>query len=393
MAGEEGLGRVDLALDDADGAVGGGDDVADAGTGVVGDLGAEPAGGDGLLPGDDPHGMAEQAPPGGQDVAGGAPLGVDMPGPGLAGQEADPGGQLRLVGQVDPLGGAEVDHAVVAGDEQGGVAGQALGDLVDQPVDVGQLQAPGLGPGPADVPGAVQVGMVEVDQAAPAPAETAQGPGGLVAEGVGAPVVAPAQGGPGEAGGGVLARPDQGDLDPVGGRGLEGGRLGLGPLGHDPVAQVPRAAEAVRGPAQAVERPVHPGQGDGVADQAVAARREPGADRGQAGRRGRREPGGHRPAPLGRGGQDGGGPAVGQQQLPAEAVGHQQAGPAQRLHPERVGEAGHVQGGQQRRHQVGQRGLAVAGERRRGRARLAGGRRSRGGHGRRVLDAQPGPPS
>src|SRR4029453_11906670 len=118
----------------------------------------------------------------------------------------DPGGQLGLVGQVDPLLGAQVDHAVVAGDEQGGVAGQALDDLGDQLIDVGQLQAPGLGPGPADVPGPVKVGVVEVDQAAPPLAEAAKGPGGLVAEGVGAPVAAPAPGGPGEAGGGGLDR-------------------------------------------------------------------------------------------------------------------------------------------------------------------------------------------
>jgi hypothetical protein len=90
--------------------------------------------------------------------------------------------------------------------------------------------------------------------------------------------VAPAQGGPGEAGGGEAAVADQGDLDPVGGGGLEAGRLGLELLGHDPVAQVLGAAEAVRGPAQAVEGPLHPGHGDGVADQAVAARRQPGAD-------------------------------------------------------------------------------------------------------------------
>src|SRR5829696_4326469 len=183
---------------------------------------------------------------------------------------------------------------------------------------------------------------------------------------MGAPVAAAAQGGPGEPGGGVLARPDQGDLDPVGLGGLEGGRLGLDPLGHDPVAQVLGPAEAIGRPAQAVEGPLHPGQGDGVADQPVAARGQPGADRGKAADRGRREPGGHRPAPLGGGGQDGGGSAVGQQQLPAEPVHHQQAGPAQRLDPERVPEPGQVKGGQQRRGHLGERGLAVAGERGRG---------------------------
>src|SRR4029453_17009856 len=108
VAGEGGLGGVDLTLDDADGAGGGGDHVPDPGAGVVGDLGAEPAGGDRLLAGDDPHGVAEQAAPAGQDVVGGALPGVDVPGPGLAGQEADPGGQLGLVGQVYPLLGAKV---------------------------------------------------------------------------------------------------------------------------------------------------------------------------------------------------------------------------------------------------------------------------------------------
>ena len=135
--------------------------------------------------------MPEQPPPGGEHVVGGAPLGVDVPGPGLAGQQPHPGGQLRPVGQVDAFGRPQVDHAVVAGDEQGGVAREALGDLADQLVDVGQLQPPGLPVGPADMAGAVEVGMVEVDQAAPALAEAAQGPVGLVAEGVGAPVPPP----------------------------------------------------------------------------------------------------------------------------------------------------------------------------------------------------------
>src|SRR4029450_1257793 len=89
--------------------------------------------------------------------------------------------QLARTSAAAPLGaGAGLGPAPPA-------RGRAPADLSAQLSDVGQLQAPGLGPGPADVPGPVKVGVVEVDQAAPPLAEAAKGPGGLVAEGVGAP--------------------------------------------------------------------------------------------------------------------------------------------------------------------------------------------------------------
>ena len=111
----------------------GDDEVADAG-GVALGHGSEPAGLDDLVSLPHPGAGAEERPPGGDRVlplgAGGLRRPVQLDEPGLAGGEGHMLEELGVLGVVDPLGGSDVDHPVVGGDEQervrGGLARQAL---------------------------------------------------------------------------------------------------------------------------------------------------------------------------------------------------------------------------------------------------------------------------
>ncbi|CAM5484014.1 hypothetical protein SALBM311S_10202 [Streptomyces alboniger] len=91
-----------------------------------------------------------------------------MAGAALAAQQGDPGAQFPVLVEVDAvlLVEGHVDHAVVGGDVQRGARRQLLGEPLDQPVDVHQPAAPGVGVDAEAVAGAVDLGVVRVDQGA-----------------------------------------------------------------------------------------------------------------------------------------------------------------------------------------------------------------------------------
>ena len=124
-------------------------------------------------------------------------------------------------------------------------------------------------------------------------------------------------------------------------------------------------------PAQPVEQPVLARHGDLVAEHPVPSRRQAGAQGAEAGHRGGREPGGQGAPGGGELGQERGRRLMGAQQLPAQPVHDEQAGPAGGGQPERVRRVAHAQRGEQRGGQVGQGSLAVIGHSGRGR-RLSG---------------------
>ena len=148
---------------------------------------------------------------------------------------------------------------------------------------------------------------------------------------------------------GPLRHPERGDAGR--GRPLEDGRARLPLQRVDPLV-----------PAQRVEQPPGAGHGDLVAEHAVLAGRAAGAQRAQAGHRGGREAGRQRLAGPGQLGQERGRRGMLAQQFPAQAVDHEQAGPAGRGQVQGIGLAGHAQRGEQRRGQVGQGAAAVAGD-------------------------------
>src|SRR6478609_3872151 len=112
------LGLAGLAAggDDRDVVAGGGDHVADPGQHALVHRGAEPARGDGLFAGGDPHLLAEHLAPHRVHVGGRAGVGVDVAGPALAAEQGDAGRQLPVLVEVDPVLRGDVDHAVVGGD-------------------------------------------------------------------------------------------------------------------------------------------------------------------------------------------------------------------------------------------------------------------------------------
>ena len=104
----------------------------------------------------------------GQHVGLGARDRVHMAGPALAAQQGDSGAQLPVLVEVDArlLVEGDVDHAVVGGDVQRGAGRELLGEALDEPVDVHQLAAPGVGVDAEAVALAVDFAVVRVDERA-----------------------------------------------------------------------------------------------------------------------------------------------------------------------------------------------------------------------------------
>ena len=118
VAVEPSLRRIDGALDDADGTKGCRDDVADPLSRQVADGWTKDAGCDRLLGGPDPHPVAEVGAPGAHNVRGGPRRRPHVSRTRLTGQHRNARRQCRMVGQVKPLLGPQIDHAVVTGDRQ-----------------------------------------------------------------------------------------------------------------------------------------------------------------------------------------------------------------------------------------------------------------------------------
>src|SRR5690606_20859226 len=110
----------------------------------------------------------EHLAPAGQHVAGGAGHGVHVPGAALTAEQGDPGAQFPVRVEVDAvlLVEGHVDHAVVWGDVEPAALGELFGQTLNEAVDVHELAAPGVGVHAEAVAGAVDVGVVRVDQGA-----------------------------------------------------------------------------------------------------------------------------------------------------------------------------------------------------------------------------------
>ena len=181
-------------------------------------------------------------------------------------------------------------HAVVGGDQQQAAAGSRSAiDRASWSTWV-SWNRHGSEPGSVHVAEQVEVAVVGVP-------ERAVGLGlagerrGQVAERAHAPVLAAAQHRPGQPAAEERPRHGDPDRDAVRGQPLERRRHRLHVLRHEPLAQVPRAAGALGGPAQRVDRDAVADL-EGQPDHAVPAGRQAGADAGQAGRGGGREAGG-----------------------------------------------------------------------------------------------------
>jgi hypothetical protein len=250
---------------------------------------------------------------------------------------------------------------VVGDDGEHRVGRQVLGDGGDQPVDDPELHQPGAAARAVRVTEEVEVAVVGVAERAllgGPRAQRVEHGGGEVAQG-GDTVEAPAaQGGPGQPRAALDLRGDRRDRDPRTRRPLEHGRRRLHPLGRQLAAQVDRVGGAVRAPAQRVEhrvrwrpRVVERRHAHAVADDAVLARGQAGAQARHADRRRRREARAQRAAPGGQLGEGGCPVGVLGEQLRPEPVDEQQGDAAgladaeagavgEPRHPERGGEGG-----------------------------------------------------
>ena len=286
---ERGLERLGLRGHYRPGAGARGDHVADAGRDGVADRDAgraEPAFLDGFLARQHPGPLAEHLPPGGEDVLGGTRPGVHVPGPGLAAEQRHAVAQRRPVGvDVDPVVGPDVHHAVVGRHVHDRAVGQARGDLLGELVDVRELVVPGGRGHAVLVPGRVEVAVVGEHQRR-ARTRRARRRSARRARRASPP-----------AGTRRRAAP------PWSGR-CSGRRPGDTCTGVTPAAAarskiVGRGCQATGSmsprPAQAVEQPLLAGHRDLVAEHPVHRRRQPGAERAQAGDRGGREARGQRP--------------------------------------------------------------------------------------------------
>ncbi|MEH3079266.1 MAG: hypothetical protein PGN11_21855 [Quadrisphaera sp.] len=298
----------------------------------------EPAGLDGLLAAGHLQHVPEPLAPGGQHVGDGTGGAVQLRGARLTGHHLHPGGQLGVGGDVPACVVRDVDHAVVAGDQQHRARRQSGHEVGDGGVDALQLVGP-LGRRPAvGVAGLVEVAPVDVDQRAGAVA--GRGPQGAQPrlhagrQGAGSAEPPPAGGGLGEAGAVEEAGSDPGHRSAHGGEVLEDGGVRL------PAAGVGRRGAGRTGsrgsgtgsglPGELVEQ--HPGGGVAhlVAEHAVLARVEAGADRGGGGGGGRGVArGDHRGAGRASGRRHGAHPgrvpAPGGQQPRAQAVDEEHA--------------------------------------------------------------------
>ena len=329
-AEQGGLQPLGLGRDHGRGARTGGHDIADPRRHrLVDDAGrAEPAVLDRLLAGRHPGVLAEHLSPGREDVGGGAGRGVHVPGARLAAEQRHPVAEHRgraVSVHVDPVVGPDVDHAMVGGDVQRSPRRQGRGELLHQPVHVRELELPGLGGHPVHMPGRVQVAVVGRHQGGVGLGQGLGRQRGQRAERVGALELRAAQRGYAQAG--LLVAPG-GDV----GRAHPGRE---GPL-EDRRPRLPLDRVDVLGPVQAVQQPAGAGDRDLVAEHPVGGRRQTRAERAQAGHRGGGEPGRQRPGVERQLGQERGRGLVRTQQLEAEPVDDQQAGPAG------LGQAEHV---------------------------------------------------
>ena len=150
----------------------------------------EPPLGHGLLPRRDPGALPQHLGPRRPDVVGGTGLGPHLRGPELGRDVSRPGGQARVVGDVDPLVQRHVDHPVVGGDGQRAVTREGGREPGELAVDRLELVAPLPGVAAEDVPGLVELAPVEVDEGArrrPHGGERGVDPGGQAVGGREAP--------------------------------------------------------------------------------------------------------------------------------------------------------------------------------------------------------------
>ena len=243
---------------------------------------AEPAFGDGLArAGTTQARLAQHLPPGREHVGRGAGLGVDVPGPRLAAEQRDPVPQLggpRPTSTRSPAATSIMPWSPVT--YSGAPAGSAAASCSASLSTCVSWSHQASEPQPRGVPGAVQVAVVDGRPARGRPPAARPPPAAPAL-----PACPPA---------GTrrrASRPGQrryrrrpagrpGSADP-------GGR---GPL-EDGGARLPAAAGPLRSSQRSPlsSRPVA-GHGDLVAEHAVRAGRPAGAQRGQAGHRGGREP-------------------------------------------------------------------------------------------------------
>jgi hypothetical protein len=248
---------------------------------------------------------------------------VHVAGPGLTRQQPDAVGQLGVLVEVDTGVLGDVEHPVVGGHQQRRVVREPVHELLDHPVDQGELGAPGRGVDAPHVSGEVELGDVAVDEGPGSCGEAGQHQRREVAVADRPRVGGAAVDGAGEPGAGVGVRADGGDLDA-----RVGGLLEDGPL------RLPGVRVGVVGPLHVVEDAVLPGgallAGDGgdEAEDAVAAGRKSGAEGGEADRGGARARGGQVAHGSGQRGQGRRDVRVGAHQVGTEAVDQQDGHPA-----------------------------------------------------------------
>ena len=244
----------------------------------------------GLLARHHPARVAEHRTPGREHVRRRAGFGVDVPGAPVPADRDDVAAQVGVGVGVE--GAVDGHHAVIGRHQQQRVGRQGLGDERGEPVDLAQLQPPRQRAGAVPVAEHVEVGVVAVDELRPRPLHGCDHLGGEVAHRVHAAERAAAQRRAGEAGSPERGRADRGDADARRDGLLQRGRVRLDVLGDEGVAQV-AALRGVLAPVQGVEHvAADPHRG---ADEPVRARRQPGAERGEADDRARREPRRQRP--------------------------------------------------------------------------------------------------
>ena len=314
----------------------------------------EPAVVDRLVAGPDPREIAEPLLPAASDGGGLIVVDVELAEASLPREGGDSGHQDRVVLGHDLMVGGDVDHAVITGDDQPHVVGQRVPQPLTHRVDPAQLLEPGLGSASVHMPAMVEFALVRVDEAVVTAGGGLDGQldpqilRGLALE---SDEIRAAQCGLGETGDLEALQGHRADRHARLDGPLEEGRLGL--VG---------AGDQIGFPGQRVEDLPGRGNPGRVADHAVLAGRQAGAEAGQAGDRGARHARGdrlgvaeqraevrrlaHRPA----------------QQVPAEAVDQHDHVAVRLGQPQHVlGAAGHPQVGAQTGHQVDQRGGRVRG--------------------------------
>jgi hypothetical protein len=222
----------------------------------------------------------------------------------------------RFLVEVEAEVGRDVEHPVVGGDQEGGVVGQSGDELLDDPVDEGQLRPPAGRVDAADVAGEVELGDVAVHEGSGGRRQRAQRQRAQVAVADRPGVGGTAVDGAGQAGAGVGIRAD----------GCRGDSGGHGLLEHG-APRLPGVRIGVVGPLDVVEGAVRPRDVGDESEDAVAARRQAGAERGQADRSGARARCGQVADRCHEAGERGREVSVGAHQVGPEAVDEQDQHP------------------------------------------------------------------